>query len=246
MHQCSVHKKLKIIPADLSDYKRLAACHYRDRQPASVKAVYALLPRVPIDSQGRKAVGTIVYASPKPCTELRNLATGNIFAGLDRQTQLTLLNRNVRCISRVIIEPRFRGIGLATRLVRETMPMLNVPIIEALGIMPQVNPFLERAGMRAFEPCLAAGHVALLEAFSTVGIEEQDLIDPRAVQERLEALSPAATDFIEAHLQRFLKNQGRRRIMPPGLDRTRFVLGKLTHRPAYYIWFHPTLEVRIP
>jgi len=176
---------------------------------------------------------------------LRNLATDHVFAGLDRQTQLTLLNRNILCISRVIIEPRFRGIGLATRLVRETMPMMDVPILEAMGVMPQVNPFLEKAGMQCFEPHVAAGHVELLEAFSAVGVEEQHLIGAGSVQEKLDALSPPAADFIEAHIQRFLKNHGRRRTMPPGLERTRFVLEKLTDRPAYYIWFNPALEVSL-
>ena len=87
---------------------------------------------------------------PNPRIELRTLATKGAFRGLDRQTELELLNRHVRCIARVIVEPRFRGIGLAVRLVRETMPMLNVAIIEALGVMPRVNPFLERAGLRSF------------------------------------------------------------------------------------------------
>jgi hypothetical protein len=31
--------------------------------------------------------------------------------------------------------------------------------------------------------------------------------------------------------------------MPAGIARTRYILGKLTHRPAYYIWFNPLMMV---
>jgi len=139
----------------------------------------------------------------------------------------------------VIVEPRVRGIGLAVRLVRETMPRLNVPVIEALAVMPLVNPFLERAGMKSFAPRVPVTQVELLEALSAVGIEQDDLIDPAAVQHRLDCLAPPAADFLEARIRRFLRSHGTRRTMPAGLERTRYLLARLTHRPAYYIWFNP-------
>jgi GNAT superfamily N-acetyltransferase len=242
MHTCSIHKTLEIAPAAMSDYEQLARYHYRDDRPAVVQAVFALKRRTA--SSG--IAGVIVYAMPTPRVELRAAATGGAFAGLDRPTELALLNRNVRCIARVIIEPRYRGIGLAARLVRETMPRMNVPIIECLGVMPRVNPFLAHAGMAAHEPPPAARHVALSEALNAVGVDAHHLVDPPAVQAQLDRLRGPAADFIEARLLEFLRSHGRRRTMPPGLERTRYVLTKLTHRPAYYIWFHPELEVSVP
>ena len=138
-----------------------------------------------------------------------------------------MINANIRCITRVIIEPRFRGIGLATRLVRETMPMLNVPIIESLAVMAQVNPFLERAGM---------------QAFGTVGIEADQLIDPDAVHKQLDSLGWPASDFLETRIELFLKSHNTRRAMPPGAERTRYILHRLTQRPTYYIWHNPKAE----
>jgi len=239
MHVCSLHRELEIVPGDMSDYRSLAAYHYRDSRPVAVKAVYTIRLQRALGSLGCRPVGVIVYTMPNPRVELRTLATDGAFSGLDRQTELELLNRHIRCIARVIIEPRFRGIGLAVRLVRETMPRLNVPVVEALGVMPQVNPFLERAGLKSFEPRIPVEHVELLEAFSAVGIEEDDLIDPETVQQKLDRLAPSAGAFLETRTQRFLKSHGGRRTMPSGLERTRYVLGKLTHRPAYYIWINP-------
>jgi hypothetical protein len=239
MRACSIHRELEIVPGDMSDYRPLAAYHYRDSRPVAVKAVYTIKPKRSLGSLGRRPMGVIVYTMPNPRIELRNMATGGAFRGLDRQTELELLNRHVRCIARVIIEPRVRGIGLAVQLVRETMPRLNVPIIEALGVMPLVNPFLERAGMRSFAPRVPVEHVELLEALSAVGIEQDDLVDPDTVQQRLARLAPPAGDFIEARMQRFLKSHGSRRTMPSGVERTRYILSRLTHRPAYYIWLNP-------
>jgi len=239
MHTCSIHRELEIVPGDMSDYRLLAAYHYRDGRPVGVKAVYTIRPKRALGALGRRPAGVAVYAMPNPRIELRTIATNGAFHGLDRQTELLLLNRHVRCLARVVIEPRFRGIGLAVRLVRETMPRLNVPIIEALGVMPLVNPFLERAGMRCFEPRVPVEHVELLEALSVVGMEEDDLVDPERVQQGLDRLGPAARAFIEARIQQFLKGHGSRRTMPDGLERTRYILGKLTHRPAYYLWINP-------
>jgi hypothetical protein len=246
MRTCSLNNKLEIVPGDLEDYTQLACYHYRGDAPTSVKAVFTMRPATPIGSLYRRPVGVIVYGMPVPRAELRNVATGNLFKGLDRQTQLALINRNIRCISRVVIEPRFRGVGLATRLVRETVPCMNVPIIEAIGVMPLVNPFLEHAGMKVFAPRLRLEHVELIEALSIIGIEENELIDPESVQKKLEALPGLAADFAETRMQRFLKSHGSRRTMPAGIERTRYVLSKLTERPAYHIWFHPTLEVTLP
>jgi GNAT superfamily N-acetyltransferase len=220
----------------------LAAYHYREGRPVGIKAVYTIRPKRALGSLGRRPAGVIVYAMPNPRIELRTIATHGAFHELDRQTELQLLNRHVRCLARVVVEPRFRGIGLAVRLVRETMPRLNVPIIEALGVMPLVNPFLERAGMQCFEPRVPVEHVELIEALSAVGIEEDDLVDPERVQQGLDRLGAAARTFIETRVRRFLKSHGSRRTTPDGLERTRYILGRLTHRPAYYIWFNPLLR----
>ena len=192
---------------------------------------------------GGKAVGVIVYRTPSPGLELRNVATGNLFAGFDRATQLALVNKNIRCISRVILEPRFRGLGLAGRLVRETMPRTGVPIIEAMAVMGLVNPFLERAGMAAYRAKEPARCVQLIEALSMVGIEKDELLDPQKVQERLDDLEAAKAEFIETQITSFLERYRERRKAWSGLERTRFVISKLTFRPVYYIWFNPELEL---
>ena len=236
MRKCSICKKLQIVPGKVDDYKQLAHYHYRDSRPGPYAAIFAL-------RFGDETIGVIVYAMPSPRLELRGIATDNLFVGFDKATQLALLNKNVRCISRVIIEPRFRTLGLASRLVRETMPKINVPIIEAMAVMGLVNPFFEKAGMKAFTAKAPARCIQLIEALSMVGVEKEELIDPQKVQRKLDRLPVAGAEFIELQIKRFLQSYGKRRNMSAGLERTRYVLSKLTARPVYYIWFNPKLEL---
>ena len=242
MAGCSVTKGLQIIGGSFDDYKRLAHLHYRGSQPGAVTAIFAIRPtRALAGSSGTKTIGVIVYRTPGSENELRNIATCNLFAGFDRATQLALINRNIRCIGRVIIAPRFRGLGLAARLVRETMPQVNVSMVEAMAVMGLVNPFFEKAGMTAYAAKMPARCVRLAEALSMVGIEKRDLIDPRQVERRLEGLECDKAEFIEREIRNFLESYSDKRKSPPSLERTRFVLSKLTERPVYYIWFNPNV-----
>jgi len=234
MQSCSVCENLQIVPGRLDDYKWLSRYHYLGGHPGPASAIFVLN-----QPGGKTPVGVIVYSTSPAVLELRNIATDHIFAGLDRSTQLALINANIRRISRVIVEPRFRGLGLASRLVRETMPLVNVPIVEALAVMGWVNPFFERAGMKAYKAQPSAASVQFIEALSIIGIEQAELIDPERVQRKFDLLGDCEAQFIEHQIQQFLKSHGRRRDMPPGLERTRYILTKLTARPVYYIWFNP-------
>jgi len=244
MPNCSINKKLEVVPGDIKDYKVLADYHYRDKSLGPFSAIFALRPTAGLHGASViKTVGVIVYRMPSPALELRNIATGGIFTGFDRATQLALVNENIRCISRVIVEPRFRSLGLASRLVRETMPQVNVPIVEAMAVMGLVNPFFEKAGMQPFTAPLPERCAELVEALSLVGIEQHYLIDPAYVYGQLCELPWPKADFIESRIRRFLQSYGGHRDMPAGLERTRYVLSKLTDRPVYYIWFNPGLAV---
>lgn len=240
MKGCSISEKLRVVPGTIADYRRLAHYHYRDNRPGPVAAIFALKPKSKSALRLHlPTVGVIVYSMPVPEVELRDAATGGFFAGFDRSTKCSLLNRHIRCITRLIVDPRLRGLGLASRLIRETMPRLEVPIIEAMAVMGLVNPFLERAGMTAYRAEIPVRSVRLIEAFSSVGIEDRHLVDPGQVQRGIDQLGASRGRFVEREIKLFLQSYSRCRDMPPGLKRTKYVLSKLTARPVYYIWFNP-------
>jgi GNAT superfamily N-acetyltransferase len=241
---CSITKELAVVRGEFNDYERLAGYHYRERKAGPFAGIFALRTKGHLARRsGVKTVGVIVYRMPSMGCELRNAATGGVFAGFDRVTGLSLVNKNVRYISRVIIEPRFRGIGLASRLVRETISEMDVAIVEAIAEMGMVNPFFEKAGMKAYAGKFPTRCARMQEAFSVVGIEKQELGDTANVQRKLEQLEGDEAAFIECEIRYFLEHYGKRRFMSAGLERTGFVLSKLARRPVYYIWFNP--EIRL-
>ena len=242
MQSCSVTQNIEILPASRKDYCLLSRFHYRDSSLGPYAAIFKLQIRW---RYSQITAGVIVYTMPSPGLELRNIATNNIFVGFDRTTRLSLINKNIRCISRVIIEPRFRGLGLAVKLVRETMPVMKTPIIEAMAVMGRVNPFFEKAGMKPYIAAQPPGSAQLLEALGFVGIEEKQLVQVQEVNRNIEQLTGTRARFIESQIRRFLQSYGKKRLLQPGLERTKFVLSKLTARPVYYIWFNPAMKLKI-
>lgn len=236
MKQCSVCKKMEIVQGCFDDYKQLAHYHYRESRPGPFKKIFVLR-NDSLRATRNKIIGVIVYSMPFLGLELRSLVMDNYFGGFDKSTRLELINENIRCISRVIIEPRFRGLGLAKKLVQETMPKMNVSIIEAVAVMGRINPFLEKAGMRPYTSKPSQHFVRFIEALSIIGLEDRDLIDPQRVQHKLSQLESDKTEFIEREIKHFLKGYGNRRNMLPGLERTRYILSRLNTRPVYYVWF---------
>ncbi len=246
MRRCSVTKNLRIEGGCIEDYRRLARYHYRDSHLGMFTSIFVLRASKAVGVRsGAETVGVIVYTLPSEGVELRNVATDNLFLGIDKKTRFTLINKNIRCIRRVIIEPRYRGLGLASQLVRETMEKADVPIVEAMAVMGLVNPFFEKAGMKAFTAKMPSRCVQLVEALSLVGIEKEELIDAERVQKRLDGLGKQESDFIEQQISRFMQSYGQRRFERAGLERTRLVLSKLTFRPVYYIWFNKKAGLKV-
>jgi len=247
--KCTVTRYLEIVRAGPGEYDYLSRFHYR-QSPAGLPgphvAIYAMKDTHPVRARFAPVVGVIVYTMPTAHAELRNVATGGMFCGFgDRRLQLQMANKYIRRIARVIIEPRYRGLGLASRLVAETMPKLGVGVIEAMAVMGQVHPFFEKAGMKRYEAKPAVRTAQLVEAMAMVGIGARQFIDPQAVQDMLDGLGPDEAEFIERQISRFLQSYGKRRQMEAGIERTRYVLSKLTARPVYYIWFNPAQELAV-
>ena len=111
--KCSVTEYLEVVSASEREYRQLERFHYRDGLRGPYAAIYALKDFHPVRRRFGDCVGVIVYTMGAPALELRNAATGGRFSGFgDRRLGLEMVNKHIRCISRVIIEPRYRGRGL--------------------------------------------------------------------------------------------------------------------------------------
>ncbi|HIE19350.1 TPA: GNAT family N-acetyltransferase, partial [Candidatus Bathyarchaeota archaeon] len=132
---CSVAQDLRIEEGTLEDYKRLAEFHYRSSGHPPPLKVYALKRR------NGETVGVILYSWPP----------ANVFGrreALGRMLSLKEANQKVALISRVVLHPKYRSIGLGIRLVKETLPLARRRYVETIAVMARYNPFFEKAGMK--------------------------------------------------------------------------------------------------
>lgn len=141
--------RVRVRRGDIEDYERLAHLHYRAERPATsdlvLRADVLELGAALAQGQGRCA-GVLVVSRPVLNGPWRGRAWPGRFEGGPRERARTI-NASLRCISRVIVDPRFRGLGVASRLVRAYLARPLTPATEALAVMGAFSPFFEAGGM---------------------------------------------------------------------------------------------------
>lgn len=143
---CSILEKVHIEKGSREDYEKLKRFHYRSKNEKELESLrirdcYKLL-------YGDSLIGVIVYSMSYLNLKPRNMVFGDRYVYTPGDLyKARLINEEVARISRVVIHPKFRGIGLGEYLVKETLPRVNAKVVEVLAVMARYNPFFERAGM---------------------------------------------------------------------------------------------------
>ncbi|MEO0512924.1 MAG: hypothetical protein AAF108_08520 [Planctomycetota bacterium] len=91
--------------------------------------------------------GVLVTSRPVLNGRWRAVAWPGVFDGPDKRVNAQRVNALLRTIARVVIDPRYRGLGLAAQLVRAYLRRPETIYTEALAAMGQASPFFERGGM---------------------------------------------------------------------------------------------------
>lgn len=139
-----------------SDYALLEAFHYRRGRPATWTDVWVVrfAPHCAagnplIQPDGRiVAIGVLSYPPAMSRPRQRHFQLG----GMSYGQQIRFANANLRTISRVIVHPQFRALGLSKMLVRRLCDHCPTRYVEASAMMGRAHPFFERAGMTRVEP----------------------------------------------------------------------------------------------
>ena len=168
----------------LADYARFARWHYLGaRRPGPVTDVFLAL------WQGRPA-GIALFGYPHLFLSARNLVLPQRYSSQAvAQGGARLLNAEVRLLQRVVIEPRFRALGLASRLLAASAPQVGVPFVECLAEMGEFSGFLERAGFARRGRCKPSREAKRLQAtLAQCKLEARSLMDAAKREARLAAL----------------------------------------------------------
>jgi ABC-type lipoprotein export system ATPase subunit/GNAT superfamily N-acetyltransferase len=195
--ECSLVKEMRIEEGATEDWRRLAGFHYRSHKIAGPRKIFRLM-------RGDDLCGVIVYSYPPPTCFGRRLVLPKM--------SIKELNENLSIISRVVVHPKYRTIGLGAKLVRETLPLVGTPYVEMPAVMAKYNPFAEKAGMRKIaeqHPPKEALEVA--ELLSHLGFNVRLLCSGKYVLGKLRSLSSQQINAIrEAFIRyahpRFMKS----------------------------------------
>ena len=185
-------------------------------------------------------VGVIVYSRSPLSLAARNRATGGRYRVGRNLAAGRLVNEELRIVSRVVITPNWRGLGLASRLVAETLPRVGTPYVEALAAMGRVHPFFEQAGMTAYASPAPAGSERLRSAFEAVGLGRSARRSAEALEAALKSLGPAARRLAEREIERwarsYLAAKNHRSHRPERRRTLDLVVRHLDSTPVYYLW----------
>ena len=121
------------------------------------------------------------------------------------------LNQKLTIISRVVVHPKYRTIGLGSKLVRETLSLAGTPYVEMVAVMAKYNPFAEKAGMQKIieqQPTKKALRIA--DVLSELGFNIQLLGSEKYVLNKLrtleaEDITKIKEVFIRSNVPRFMK-----------------------------------------
>lgn len=184
----------RIEPGTRGDYLVLGRHHYASGEPAT----YAHVLRAVDDG---RTVGVLVVSRPTLNAAWRRLAWPDALAGLDKRATAAWVNAHLRTISRVVVEPRWRGTGVARSLVRAYLDDPLTAHTEAVAAMAGVSPFFERAGMRRVDRAMTRRDRALRRVLRDAGIRAWELLDLRAARTWCERSPP-----VRAELRRWAKS----------------------------------------
>ena len=136
--ECSLVNEIILEEGTAEDYKTLSRFHYRPGRLFSPQKIYRYVHK-------QATAGVIVYTYPSLALAGRNAYTDRYRAATSETARL--INNEVALISRVVLHPKYRGIGLGARLIGETLPLTGKRFVEMLTTMGTINPFAEKAGM---------------------------------------------------------------------------------------------------
>lgn len=133
-------KDIQIVDGTMEDYKKLSKYHYKNTKTVpGVKHIFKMMYQ-------NKMIGVAVYSCPNRQLRGRNTYFNSRY--LNKGVPIMKdINRDFLTGSRFIIHPLYRGCGLGSYLVRETICKTNTPFVEVVASMAKYNKFLERANL---------------------------------------------------------------------------------------------------
>jgi ABC-type transport system involved in cytochrome c biogenesis ATPase subunit/GNAT superfamily N-acetyltransferase len=188
--ECSLVKEMHVEEGSFADWQALASFHYRSHRVPAPRKIFVL-------KRKQELCGVIVYSYPAVTCFGRRLMLPKM--GMKE------LNGKLSNISRIVVHPKYRTIGLGSRLIKDTLGLAGTEYVEMSAVMAKYNPFAEKAGMQKIAIQEASKEaLRIVEVLKDLGFNVEILGNLKYVRDKLQSLS-------EEHVQKirdvFLKSR---------------------------------------
>jgi ABC-type lipoprotein export system ATPase subunit len=133
----SFRDDLDLREGKVSDWPHFAKWHYRGNGIGPVRRVNLLY-------HGEEKVGICIFGFGPLASAQRNRLFG--LGGKMSSTKAGVINRNFACVSRLVLDPRYRGAGIGGWFLRIACEAAPWPWIELISEMSNLVPFYKTAG----------------------------------------------------------------------------------------------------
>lgn len=231
---------LEIVPGQFSDYKTLSEYHYQRETPSLPEQIYKIRGNEKTHDSLPDPIAVIVFSMPTVNLHGRTQATKGYFRKPRTDIgKLRVVNKKIRYLSRIIVDPRFHKQGLGSWLIKDTLERQTIPIVETLTPIDYTNKMFQKLGFKLFNSPSPKWYQRFTNALTNVRVDLKSINCPPAVHFRLHHLSPEQTNYIENEILQFLYHFRHRKGMTDSPERTAYFCSKLPYPQAYLIWHNP-------
>lgn len=240
---CSILREITVNEGDGDDWRRLKPLHYAAGNPATIRGIWTA--RHP-EIQG--PAGVVVASFPDLHSAARNLSTDDRYKRVHDRRVAQQLNREVAKISRIVIAPQVRGIGLAHVMLENVVPALAVRYVECVTSMGRWSGFLERCGFREVPSTSHPAEAALMDWAARTRPPAAAYLSGEALLDHIDLLSVRkrreARQLIWLHYHHFVLHRRTRKAPaknvadptdPRWLEAADLGARRLHERPSYWI-----------
>jgi len=234
---------LEIVPGQYADYKLLAHYHYKYEPPSMPEQIYKIRAIDEFRDNFPDPIGIICLSMPIVNLHGRTVATKRYFRQARTDIgKLRLVNKKIRYVSRIIVDPRFHKRGLGSWLLRDALERQTVPIVETLTPIDFTNKIFQKAGFKLYHTPSPDWYQRFTKALTEVHVDLDSISCPPVVHYRIQNVPAGQKKFIENEILRFIEHFRHRKGMKNSPERTAFFCSKIPYPQAYLIWFNPRVS----
>lgn len=235
----NLRQQLHIIKTTKKYYDRLEPYHYVLETIKPYKSIYGIFPKESYQKAHAHPIAVVVYAPPFANLQARNRVLKEIRpTPSSKKANLQWVNKNIIMAKRLIVDPRYRRLGLAKWLMQESSKLQPYPIIEALSPIDYTNKILLSAGFQRHYQPAPNYYSRVKNVLALAGISEVLQQHPKEVNKRIASLPSEIQKKVDYEFKRFLQHFRKFNQKNYIKGHIKYILSKLNFPNVYFIKFN--------